>query len=99
MVKHSLIAILIIGMAMAGTQYALAVSGMWTLGGFGASRLGLCASLAVAESLKYTIRHLPSQIQSEMGLWWALSAYFILIVIVSTRRYGAFRQSLFSGAG
>ncbi len=29
MVKHSLIAILIVGSAMAGTQYILAVSGMW----------------------------------------------------------------------
>ena len=26
---------------MAGTQYILAVSGMWTLGGFGASLVGL----------------------------------------------------------
>jgi lactate permease len=49
MVKHSLIAILVVCAAMAGTQYALAVSGMWTLGGFGASLAGLCASLAVAK--------------------------------------------------
>ncbi len=83
MVKHSFIAILIVGTAMAGTQYALAVSGMWTLGGFGASLAGLCASLAVAKFRIYN-QTSPSQIQSEMGLWWALSAYFILIAIVST---------------
>ena len=83
MVKHSLTAILIIGTAMAGTQYALAVSGMWTIGGFGASLAGLCSGLAVAK-LKIYNQTSPSQIQSEMGLWWALSAYFILIVIVSS---------------
>jgi hypothetical protein len=33
MVKHGLIAILMVGSAMAGTQYVLAVSVMWTLGG------------------------------------------------------------------
>jgi len=83
MVKHSLIAIAIIGTAMAGTQYILAVSGMWTLGGFGASLVGLCSGLAVTR-LKIYNQTPPSQVQSEMGLWWALSAYFILIVIVSS---------------
>jgi L-lactate permease len=49
MVKHSLVAILIIGTVMAGTQYFLSVSGMWTLGGFGASLAGLFSGLAVAK--------------------------------------------------
>ena len=83
MVRHSFLAILIIGAAMAGTQYALAVSGMWTLGGFGASLAGLCSGLAVAK-LKIYNRTPPSQTRPEMSLWWALAAYFILIVIVST---------------
>ena len=82
MVKHSLMAILIIGTAMAGTQYVLAVSGMWTLGGFVASLVGLCSGLAVAK-LKIYNQTASSQIPAEMGLWWALSSYFILIVIVS----------------
>jgi len=82
MVKHSLMAILIIGTAMAGTQYILAVSGMWTLGGLGASLAGLCSGLAVAK-LKIYNQTQPSQTRPEMGLWWALSAYFILIIIVS----------------
>ncbi len=82
MVKHSLLAILIIGTAMAGTQYFLSVSGMWTLGGFGASLAGLFSGLAVAK-LKLYNRTPPSQTRPEMGLWWALTAYFILIVIVS----------------
>jgi len=83
MVKHSLIAILIIGVAMSGTQYILTVSGMWTLGGFGASLVGLLSGLAVAKLKKYNVTT-PSQAKSEMGLLWALSAYFILIVIVSS---------------
>jgi lactate permease len=68
---------------MAGTQYFLAVSGMWTLGGFGASLVGLCSGLAAAKLKRYN-QTPPSQTQSEMGLGWAMSAYFILIVIVSS---------------
>jgi lactate permease len=83
MVRHSLVAILLIGTAMAGTQYILAVSGMWTLGGFGASLMGLCTGLAVAR-LKIYNQVPPSRVKLEMNLWWALSAYFILIVIVSS---------------
>jgi len=81
MVKHSFIAILIIGSAMAGTQYILAVNGMWTLGGFGASLVGLVAGLCVAKMKIYN-QTPPSQVVSDMSLGWALSAYFILIVIV-----------------
>jgi len=83
MVKHSSIAILIIGTAMAGTQYVLAVTGMWTLGGFGASLVGLMAGLGVAKMKRYN-RTPPSTVISKMNLGWALSAYFILIVIVSS---------------
>jgi lactate permease len=82
MVQHSFMAIFIIGTAMAGTQYLLAVSGMWTLGGFGASLAGLCSGLAVAKFKRYN-RTPPSQARPQMRLWWALTAYLILIVIVS----------------
>lgn len=82
MIKHSLPAILIVGTTMAGTQYVLAVSGMWTLGGFGASLAGLLSGLTVAR-LKIYNQTPASRLQSEMGLGWALSAYFILVVVVS----------------
>ncbi len=82
MVKHSFPAILIIGIAMSGTQYILAVSGMWTLGGFGASLVGFVSGLLVAKLKRYN-QTKPSTATSEMSLGWALSAYFILIVIVS----------------
>jgi len=82
MVRHSLPALLIVGTAMAGTQYLLATNGMWTLGGFGASLVGLIACLAVAR-LKIYNRIAPPDMPRSMGLGWALSAYMILIVIVS----------------
>jgi len=82
MVRHSLPALLIVGTAMAGTQYVLATSGMWTLGGFGASLVGLIACLAVARLKIYNMAETPD-IPSRMGLGWALSAYLILILIVS----------------
>ena len=83
MVKHSLPAILIIGTAMAATQYLLAVFGMWTLGGLGASLVGLCCGLAVGK-LKMYNQTQSLDTQSEMGIWWALSGYFILIIVVSS---------------
>jgi lactate permease len=82
MIKHSAVALLIVGTAMAGTQYLLVVSNMWTLGGFGASLAGLAACLVVAR-LKLYNRRQPSDAESEMRLGWALSAYLILIVVVS----------------
>jgi lactate permease len=81
MIKHSALALLVIGTAMAASQYLLVVADMWSLGGLGASLVGLVACLAVAR-LKIYNQTQPSQIQSEMGLGWALSAYLILIVIV-----------------
>jgi len=81
MIKHSAVALLVIGTAMAGTQYFLVTAGMWTLGGLGASLVGLIACLAVAR-LKIYNRTPPSDVAGDMGLGWALSAYLILIVIV-----------------
>jgi lactate permease len=82
LVRHSALAILIIGTVMAGTQYILAVSEMWTLGGFGASLMGMCAALAVSRLKPYrTIT--VSGVHAEMSLLWAFSAYIILIAIIS----------------
>jgi hypothetical protein len=82
LVRHSALAILIIGTVMAGTQYILAVSEMWTLGGFGASLMGMCAALVVSRLKPYrTIT--VSKVHAEMSLLWAFSAYIILIAIIS----------------
>ncbi len=81
MIKHSAVALLVIGSAMAVAQYVLVVSDMYTLGGLGASLAGLVACLAVSR-LKIYNRQEPSTARSDMSLGWALSAYLILIVIV-----------------
>jgi lactate permease len=81
MIKHSAVALFVIGTAMAGAQYFLVVSGMWTLGGLGASLAGLIACLVVARLKMYNQTE-PSDVKSDMGLGWALSAYLNLIVIV-----------------
>jgi len=85
MIRHSAPAILIIGAVMAGTQYFLAVSGMWTLGGFGASLAGLAACLAVARMSLYRNQGNGPVGQDEgpMTFGWALAAYGILILTVS----------------
>jgi len=83
MVRHALPAIVIVGIVMATTQYLLAVSGMWTLGGVGASLAGFIAGLAVAKLKLYRIS-LPVDTLPGMRLEWALCGYFILIVIVSS---------------
>ena len=82
MVRHGLPALLIVGTTMAGVQYFLATSGMWTLGGFGASLAGLGVCLAVARLKIYNMSE-TQDIPLKMGLGWALSAYVILIVVVS----------------
>ena len=81
MIKHSAVALFVIGTAMAGAQFFLVVLGMWTLGGLGASLAGLVACLVVARLKRYNQTE-PSDVKSDMGLGWALSAYLILIVIV-----------------
>ncbi len=81
MIRHSAIALIVIGTTMAGAQYLLVTADMWTLGGLGASLAGLVACLAVARLKTYN-RTQPSEVQSDMGLGWALSAYLILILIV-----------------
>ena len=82
LVRHSLAALLIVGSAMAATQYALAVSGMWTLGGVGASLAGMVACLWVARMKMYAGGPQTPITASDLPLGWALSAYLVLIAIV-----------------
>ncbi len=82
MVRHGLPALLIVGTTMAGVQYFLATSGMFTIGGFGGSLAGLGMCLAVARMKMYNKTESPD-IPLKMSIGWALAAYIILIVIVS----------------
>lgn len=80
---RGLTAVLIIGTVMAGVQYLLATNDMWTMGGFGGSLAGLGACLLVARLPFYRSNGDSGAEQAAgMGLGWALSAYFILIVVV-----------------
>jgi lactate permease len=92
-VWKNLPAILIIGTVMAGTQYGLSVTGLWTLAGFVAGMAGIVASVLVARLPGYG--HSDnwdvngSDGESRMSLGIALSAYIILIVIVTlSEMYG-----------
>lgn len=85
MIRHSALAIAIIGTVMAATQYLLAVNDLWTLGGFGASLTGLVACIFVARLRPYR-NHGPVEPATTghaMSFGWALSAYGLLILIVS----------------
>lgn len=81
-IAHCLPALFIIGLAMSGTQYFLAVSGLWSLGGFGASIAGFVTGLMVARLKRYT-RHNSSSSPYEKSLKWAVSAYLVLILVMT----------------
>lgn len=90
-VRQGGLAILIIGVAMAGTQYLLAVIGLWNLAGFAAGMAGLAASVLVARlmnqrqaALAETVADPPPAANgNKMSLWLAVSPYLLLILIVS----------------
>ena len=88
-VRESLLAILIIGTVMAGTQYLLAVKGLWTLAGFVAGMAGIVAGILVSRLPMYRRKSTERSNDSgsphspKMSLASALSAYIILIFIVS----------------
>lgn len=95
--KRGWLAILLIGAAMAGTQYLLAVHRLWNLAGFVAGLVGLTASALVSRLAFYRRWQSggesppPSQERQKtnaqshrpMSLMLAVSPYMILIVIVS----------------
>jgi lactate permease len=85
-------ALLLMGVAMAGVQAALATSGLWNLAGFGAGLAGLAVGALVARLPIYQspipnvpISQVPSKEQARqpMSLWLALAPYLALIVVVA----------------
>ena len=98
-IRRGAVAILLMGSAMAGTQYLLATNGLWNLAGFVAGLVGLLVGAGLArfyrrggEEGASTVgpghvgeRGDPGRQESagKMGLGLALSAYLVLIVIVS----------------
>jgi lactate permease len=82
------LATLLVGGAMALTQYALAVNGLWNLAGFVAGMAGLIAAVLVTRLPFYRRAQgasSPSPRAGEAGvmpLWLAILPYMVLIVIV-----------------
>lgn len=97
-VRQSALIILVIGTIMAGTQYIMAISGLWNLAGFFAGMVGLAASVLVSkwtERRRTTLAQAPAPAQASaadpstdsdpkpMSLWMAVAPYALLVVIVS----------------
>ncbi len=78
-------ALLLIGLAMAGIQAALAVAGLWTLAGFGAGLAGLGVGALVARLPRYRgiLSPEPTAAPSSLSLKMALAPYLILIAVVA----------------
>ncbi len=88
-VTRNLAAILIMGTTMAGTQYLLAVTGLWSLAGFAAGMAGLAAGVLVSKFRIGGGRSDESVSESadengvRMSMVMAVSAYLVLIAIVT----------------
>ena len=88
-VRKNLAAILIIGAVMAGTQYLLAVTGLWSLAGFVAGLAGLVTGVLVSR-FRFTggrseesAPDIPAESGVGMSMATAVSAYLVLIAIVT----------------
>ena len=79
-VRRGAVAILIMGGAMAGTQYLLATNGLWNLAGFVAGMAGLLVGAGLS---RFYRKGEEATSPARMGLGLALSAYLVLIAIVS----------------
>ena len=92
-------ALLLMGVAMAGVQAGLAMSGLWNLAGFGAGLAGLAVGAIVARLPRYQgVNTSPRGAGESPGaspgdhepgqrkalpLWLALAPYLLLIVVVT----------------
>jgi lactate permease len=91
--RRGWLAIILLGVVMAGTQYGLAVTGLWNLAGFVAGLVGLLASGLVSRLAFYrdSWPTKPTEVtveanaadNSDMSLLLAVAAYLALVVIVS----------------
>ncbi|HEY64150.1 MAG TPA: L-lactate permease [Caldilineae bacterium] len=86
--RHSLLAVSLIGGVMATVQYLMAVHGLWSLASFTAGLVGLGVAAALARLPLYhgsaSERSAGSQDNASpsMGLPAALSAYIVLLIVV-----------------
>ena len=87
--RHSLVAVLVVGLVMAVVQYLMATAGLWNLAAFIAGLAGLVVVAALArlplyrgsaEEQEFNLQqaHNPT----DLSLPMALSAYFVLLVLI-----------------
>ena len=96
--RHSLLAVLVVGLAMSATQYALATSGLWNLAGFVAGMVGLMVGAWVARWPFYQKPgFLPGKkpgfsAEQLMSLGQAVAPYVLLIVLVTAAELIEWRE-------
>ena len=82
--RSGLTPMLVIGVAMAGTQFLVVSLGLWSIGAMMAGLAGLAVGVAwarwQARSKKQEIR--DERQKAKMAFWWALAPYGLLVAIV-----------------
>ncbi len=91
--RRQFMRILAMAVAMGGTQYLLAVNGMWTIAGLGGGSAGLAIGLLLATASK-TGRDPGSRVQLDRQLLLALSGYIALVLITLLIRTPAIYDQL-----
>lgn len=87
-IRRQSLPLVAMAIAMAGSQYLLAVSGMWTLAGLGGGSAGLAAGLILASRRKSQQgAEAPGYLKRE--LWLAMSGYIALVLITLILRIPA----------
>jgi lactate permease len=89
-IRRHLPTILFMSIAMGGSQYILAVGGMWTIAGLGGGSVGLAAGLLLATRKNER----GSTWKPDRDLLYALSGYIALVVITLVLRTPAIYERL-----
>src|SRR3990170_3975267 len=76
-----LLPVVLMGLAMAATQYALAVGGVWHIAGFGGGLAGLAVGFVIARSTRSPSGPSASEVVPVRLIVLALTGYALLVVI------------------
>ncbi len=79
--RRHLVAVAVMGLAMAGTQYALAVYGVWNIAGFGGGLAGLAVGFAFVRLGRRRTEASPQPSVPARQIGLALVGYLLLILI------------------
>lgn len=80
--RHGWVPLLLIGSAMAGTQYLVVRAGMWAIGGLCGALAGIAASVLWARRRRPVPSANAPNRAAHMPLVWALIPYGILIFVI-----------------